>query len=363
MDAANSILLNAMPRVPWPLALGVAVVGAGLLGFALTRAPVVPVEDTRPQETQIADLETALRKGADQLKTQADAAAARKVEVEAKRQENVKLDARVTTRSGQIQQIEDANGRRIAVLREQLQTLRQKNAQSVEQSNAERAKVAAREQQQRQLENALSQAREALVTVVSANGAISTGFCVTIGGARRCVTVSGIFKTSRPAKVCFQRNGEKEMHVGTADVKYLDGLTGTAILDFKLNTRDGPQTIATPESGPAAPERSGGGSPQAGAKVFALVTQVVGGRVVLQQNVEDGTLSATDRKLGDLTLWQTTLPPNPGTCGSPVLSADGVFLGVLLGPLPDLDRAALILPAKELVAMFKRAETPRSGKP
>lgn len=213
---------------------------------------------------------------------------------------------------------------------------------------------------QAELQRALTSYQKMLVTILSEEGHLGTGFYYDCGNG--AIIVSPLPNARRNLKLIMKvnvvvdtNNGSTTTVTAVGRVLYVDHESGLSFISANF-----------PSSVPVhAFDEKMLGKAAAGDKVYALSMQVAGDRV-LDNNVMDGDVSSTDRREGNYTYLQIAMAANPGMCGGPLIGRDGRLIGIMVGAAPGLERTSFAIRSSDLpwaAARFKDAPVPRAEAP
>ena len=195
----------------------------------------------------------------------------------------------------------------------------------------------------------LAVCRRAVVTVVSSQEQLATGFVVATNGATRYVlTVSSAAPYGADLACLFRfgdGGGAPEFEAAGATVVYRDERRRLVLLACTPKLARHAAVVELPDGS--------GSEPAKGDRLYAVCTQVVG-TVAFTDNVLEGAASANDRATADLRLLQTTIPANPGSLGAPVLDARGMPVGLVWSGIAGLERTSAVMPVEELASALER---------
>ncbi|HYG73481.1 MAG TPA: trypsin-like peptidase domain-containing protein [Planctomycetota bacterium] len=341
---------SSVPALSWHLAIIIVVLGTVSIGAGILKRSNPPIEDNAKFEKDIADREARVEALSKRAREATEAGLAKANELNAKRQEIAALSMKLNQRTAEVRQLEELNGKKIAELREQMGVARNQASQDIDAANKLLREAAGREQIQKAIQQTAEKFKNAVVTIECEDGSICSGFFVGGFNVPICVCTTAQGKRAQAAriKLRYKRNDadpEYSVAVGRAQTLAREVNTGLTVLTFTFQDRI---TINTVSLEMIAAIRQGDA-------VLTISSQVAGGEL-MENNVYDGVVSATSRKLGDVNVVQTSIPSNPGSTGSPVFNANGVLAGVLLGQFSDMERVSAVIPASALVDLLKSLE-------
>jgi S1-C subfamily serine protease/Flp pilus assembly protein TadD len=99
----------------------------------------------------------------------------------------------------------------------------------------------------------------------------------------------------------------------------------------------------------------GGPPPAVGTRVFAI-----GNPLGMTNTLSDGLVSGTRNIRGkiEVELIQTTAPLSPGSSGGPLMTADGVVIGVTTAVMRDAQNLNFAVPAEQVRRLIEQRQTP-----
>lgn len=89
-----------------------------------------------------------------------------------------------------------------------------------------------------------------------------------------------------------------------------------------------------------------------GEKAYMIGSQFFGGKV-MENNIYEGTISATNRQIGNSKYLQVAMPGNFGMAGAPLFNANREMIGILKGSMEGLERTSIAIPAGDILRVYK----------
>lgn len=327
----------------WGLAGAIAGAGAILLAVGIVNATRKP-----PVAEALADKDTATYQAAID-KLEADTAALRatnkplSTEYQALLAENKDLESRNADRSNKVRELEAQNRKGIDAEHRKLEDFNKKDGMDQAALDAAAAKVEESRKRFKKFQEDLPKLRNAIVTVVAANGGVGTGCIYSTPTGPVIVTTNKVAPQNTPLAVKVRR--DKKTLSLIARVAVADTDTGLAILSV-----DKPDEINAAVFSDATVREA-----LAGENCYAIATEVIDGEM-LEFSIVDGTVSNVARKQGARTLLQAALPINKGVLGAPLVGADLKLLGVMLAPVEDLERTSVAIHAKDIAKALSKLD-------
>ncbi len=331
--------------VSLPLGAGIAAAGLLCLGGALAYGLRTP-----PEDPEVASIQKTISENATRLATyRADIpqltteAASRREEQTKLKADNDKLEATITERTVKFNALQ--NERSAALAAAQV-----KQNDSFDKERDARQKLAETSNSQltqAELQTLLTRYQNMLVTLLSEEGQLGTGFYYSL--PRGAVVVAPIPSSRINLQVIMKMNvivpGQQGMTPAATigRVLYIDEQTGLSFVSAEFPASIKVRCFDAKDMSKA----------EAGDKVYAISTQVVGDRI-LENNVVDGDVSSTERREGNRTYLQIGIAGNDGMCGATLVNKRGGMIGVLIGAAPGLERTSFAIPATELPAAAAR---------
>ena len=336
--------------VPWSVSITIAALGFCTLGFASIFAFRVKEENNQDLSAELSRLGAETTQAESELAALGATGKIQAAELKAKRDENTRAAERIAGRRVQVKVVEDQNRAKIAQSQGKLEDARKSEINEVNQANALLRENALQERKKENVKKSLAVTQENIVTVVSSEGLLATGFLYQGANALYVISARAIVpeKVRLSVKLRgrrFNNQAESQAFVLPVGRAFLDK-SGLALLT--LNDQ-GEHLLVKSFSAQNA------SAAKVGEKVFASGTQVMG-NAVMELNVADGVVSSTSRAVGAQTYMQVSIPANPGSCGSPILNEDGFLVGVLMDPLEGLEKSSIAVPSSEIEDAIARAE-------
>lgn len=349
MENSDVLESGSHVNLSWSIATPLAAVALLLGGYGFFRLLNPAVEDNQALQKEIAQLESDVVVAKQRAAAAHEAAQKPKTELKQIRDENTRLAERIASRTADVRKLEIANLNQIESVRTDIDASRNKMSEEIRNANKALANAADKAAEQREMQDFLTRVQTAIVTVVSSKETVGTGFCLAGFNNLTFLTLSELAPANAEilVKVRYRTGaqGGDRVGAGKAVVVHRDEQTGLAFLQLEQGT-GARFTVFEAKVLRAA---------QTGEPFYAVATQILGDQL-LEFNTFDGTVSSAERTVGNRKLLQLSLPANPGSSGAPLFSRDFGLLGVLLGPIPGMEKTSLAISAPDIAKAIERAK-------
>ena len=250
---------------------------------------------------------------------------------------------RFTARESKLRELEAKNRTKISQVQQQIEETKR---QTENEKKLLPSQTAQNDPDKIKFTAAMADTQNAIVTIVSPQGVVGTGFF--ISGFKQPTIITTLQVAPPDVELSVKlRNaenaGDQEPFDGTAKLIYADKESGLA---FLLYTPKEQAKLAT-LSKKAIREA------QRGEKIYAIATLVHGGEHFGEFSATAGNVSA-EVVNGDRKFLQLAVPTNIGSYGAPVLGADAALLGVVAARVEGQEKSILAVPAVEIPNAIKR---------
>lgn len=317
-------------------------IGACLFVAALWKSFHPPEEDTRDLATSVEKLRLSVAESEaslNALRVQNDQLSR---DLTLTRTSNQQSAENVEKRRIQVRSFEEENLKRIGTLRNDAQKLETETLANTRNKEA----LLIEKENQANFQASLLKSTGAVATIASPQGEVASG-CMLDGDTRPLIftvlppetrTEGLLVKLNLDAP---NSNVPRE-YVFLARPVHFDRATGLTVLtiDQNVNIR---LKLFKPELLVEA---------KLGEKVYMIGSQVLGTQI-LENNIYEGSISATNRVMDNGAYLQVAMPGNFGMKGAPLFNTKRELVGILKGAVDGLERTTIAIPAADVQRVLK----------